>query len=607
LRDGWSYNASTTVGYCGAVLIAYNPRIAHKLCGIHVAGRQDKNLGYAEVVTQDMILKTLNTMGPRVIGFPVPQAGMTEADLAKAHVNLDGHYSVVGVMPKGRMIVQPHKSNIKPSLIHDDAFEHLTEPAALTPSDPRLGEKMSPLQKGINKYGEQTKPFAKRDIEAVTTQLKAEFASLKLQGPRRVLTDYEAINGVEGFEFYDRMNMSTSAGYPYVLRKPAGSVGKVWLFSVGKTGNENDYEINDVELKGNYERREWNARLGFRSESVWTDCLKDERRTMEKVRAGKTRVFTIAPVDYTILFRKYFLSFAAFYYQNRLKTHSAVGIDCEGPEWTQLYDKLREVGPEGFAGDYSAFDGKLDPDLIRASCDLINHWYDDGDENALVRQVLMDEMVHTVQIANNLVYVKHRGNPSGNPLTVIINSLVGAYYLRLVWRMSCEQRGRLDLRALKNYDKYVRDSIYGDDNIVAVHPEVHDIFNAQVVHDILGTHHIEYTDADKSSAIVPIRPLDDLTFLKRGFKQHHKRRLIQLAPISTVTIQELTNWIRECDDEREACLENVDTAIRFAYHHGEEYFNDFVVRVNNALVDRGLPARGDCFDDFDGAFISNFL
>lgn len=605
LRDGWRYTATTKSGDCGSVLVAYNKYLTHKLCGIHVAGFDNKNIGYSELITGELLREHLDRLEAQTVGLPIPQAGITDADLAKAHVCVDGDCSIVGVLPKGQMIVQPCTTDIIPSMIHDEVYPHLTEPAVLTPRDPRLTVKLSPLEKGINKYGEETKPFYRMDIDAISDHLLAQFRSLPLVGPRRILTDDEAINGVEGCEFFDRMNMSTSAGYPYVLRKPAQTTGKVWLFKLQNETQET-FEVNDEQLLLNYVERERAARNGERVLSIWTDCLKDERRSLEKVAAGKTRTFTIAPTDYTMLCRKYFLSFAAFYYQNRLKTHSAVGINCEGPEWTTLWNKLREVGNKGFAGDYSCFDGKLDPDIMDAACDLINEWYNDGPEAARVRKVLVNEMVHTVQLANNLVYIKHRGNPSGNPLTVILNTLVGAYYLRLAWRESCHKMGEVDLAHMRCYDKYVRDSIYGDDNIVAVHPEVQELFNAGIVHDILAAHHIEYTNADKGSTIVPLQPLEELTFLKRGFRTHHTRQYIKLAPISLTTIQELTNWIRRCEDPEAALQENVETAIRFAYHHGKEFFDKFIQDVNRALINQDLPACGDSYRDYDLAFVANF-
>ena len=157
---------------------------------------------------------------------------------------------------------------------------------------------------------------------------------------------------------------------------------------------------------------------------MWIDTLKDERRKLEKISTGKTRVFTIPPVDFTLLCRKYFLAFAVHFYNQRRDSFTAVGITPESSDWDEMWRYLRESSDRGFAGDYSGWDGNLSPMFIAGVCEIINRWYDDGETNALVRRVLFDEMIHTQQVAMNLVYYTHVGNPSGNALTVIINTIV---------------------------------------------------------------------------------------------------------------------------------------------------------------------------------------
>ena len=202
----------------------------------------------------------------------------------------------------------------------------------------------------------------------------------------------------------------------------------------------------------------------------------------------------MGPVDYTIVFRKYFLAFAAHFYENYLKFFSAVGINPESYDWTVLFNKLSRTNNVGFAGDYSGWDGHLSPEFIMATCDVINEWYGDDAENELVRRVLFDELVHTQQVAINTVYYTHIGNPSGNPYTVILNTIVGAMYLMYVWFLVAPK----EYNSGASFDQEVELAIYGDDNEVVPSPEASVFFNPDVVTQELAKLDLKYTAADKN-------------------------------------------------------------------------------------------------------------
>ena len=104
---------------------------------------------------------------------------------------------------------------------------------------------------------------------------------------------------------------------------------------------------------------EQNAKLGIRTQTLWIDTLKDERRPLEKVRIGKTRVFSAGPMDFVILFRKYFLGFNAHCMANMITNEMAVGINVYSPRWHVLAKNLQKKGPHVVAGDFSNFDGSL--------------------------------------------------------------------------------------------------------------------------------------------------------------------------------------------------------------------------------------------------------
>lgn len=379
--------------------------------------------------------------------------------------------------------------------------------------------------------------------------------------------------------------METSPGTPYIFQRRAGQSGKRFLFN----GEPGSMVIANDDLRSRLDEREREARLGRLVPTTWIDCMKDERRPLLKIYEGKTRIFNIGPVDYTILFRKYVLAFAAMYYDTHLDHEGAPGIDCESPEWTKLTARLQRVSNNMIACDFKQFDGKLDPQLMGASMDIVNMWYDDGPTNILVRQVLMEDMIHSYHQVNGCLYQTHRGNPSGNPMTCIINSMVNALYQRCIFLEIMEETSHWSLANMRAYNDYTCFFFYGDDLIAAIASLIISFYNQVSICEAFAKHGFVVTTADKAEVARPFEQIGDVSFLKRSFRQDPVRPNIWHPTIDKVTIQELTNWIRVCGDPTQAMYDNLDVAMRFAYHHGAEFFSAFQRQVNRALFQRNLP------------------
>jgi len=145
----------------------------------------------------------------------------------------------------------------------------------------------------------------------------------------RVLTIDEGVAGTEDSVFTAPMNRVSSPGYPWVLDRPCGTVGKQhWL-------GTDEYIITD-DVRTAVEDRIALAKQGIRKPAIWTDTLKDERRPIEKVDALKTRVFSNGPMDYTIAFRMYFLGFMAHVMENRIDNEQSIGTNPFGYDWDAL-------------------------------------------------------------------------------------------------------------------------------------------------------------------------------------------------------------------------------------------------------------------------------
>lgn len=152
--------------------------------------------------------------------------------------------------------------------------------------------------------------------------------------------------------------------------------------------------------------------------------------------------------------------------------------------------------------------------------DYINEWYRGSDtwqEDCRVRTVLFQDLVHSRHVGGdcfrqNLVYQWNKSLPSGHPLTTVINSM---YSLTLLVGCYIGLTGDYT-----GFWQQVYAVTYGDDNVVNPSDKVVDRFNqitvSRAMADLFG---MTYTPGRKDGAPVEYMRLEEVTFLKRGFRQ----------------------------------------------------------------------------------------
>lgn len=585
LPIGLVYQAPTGYGSCGSPIVAHNTNMAQKLLGVHVAGVLATTQCYGEIVTLEMIDVALAQLKV------VPLSPLIVNEGVRPMIVAQGALTARGAFQQRRCPRASTTSRIVPSPLFDLVRNHTKEPAVLTPYDERLEISRSLLLEGVEKFGHETIPMDVDLLRASAMHVEERIRSvLAFEPSLRVLTESEAINGVPSLRNMDALNMNSSPGYPYTMRNAGG--GKRTLFS----GGEGCLEICDAELRERLDHRRREAMCGRRVESIWQACLKDELRPLDKIRKGKTRLFVFGPLDMVILSREMMLSFCGVLYRNHHRLAFAPGVDPFSLEWTSLMDSLLNVSPNIFGGDFSNYDGTLSADVIEQVLDLINRLYDDGETNAMVRRVLFEEYVHTDILCLNSVVQKRRGNPSGNPLTTVINSLVNEILMAYHWLKLAPP----DKRDLFFYRDAVRAKFYGDDNLVAVHPSASGFFNMLSVSSSMKEIGMEYTLPDKSGvAQKEFLDFESITFLKCGFRREGGFFYPTMDPD---TIYELTNWVSAGGDSLLLCQESCTDALRMAFFYGKEWFDRFRGEIQRAVQDAGidlnLPSYAYYFDMF---------
>uniref|UniRef100_A0A481ULY1 Genome polyprotein n=1 Tax=Dasheen mosaic virus TaxID=29271 RepID=A0A481ULY1_9POTV len=205
-------------------------------------------------------------------------------------------------------------------------------------------------------------------------------------------------------------------------------------------------------------------RLFYGKKGVWNGSLKAELRPIEKTQLNKTRTFTAAPLDTLLGAKTCVDDFNNQFYSLNLKCPWTVGMTKFYKGWDTLMRKL----PEGWVychADGSQFDSSLTPLLINAVVDIRKFFMEEwwvGDE---MLDNLYAEIIYTpILTPDGTIFKKFRGNNSGQPSTVVDNTLmvvISVYY-------ACIKQGWTE------YDVSQRIVFFanGDDIILAVHQVV---------------------------------------------------------------------------------------------------------------------------------------
>jgi hypothetical protein len=373
-----------------------------------------------------------------------------------------------------------------------------------------------------------------------------------------------ALNGMPGVAFVDKLNRKTSAGFPWKTSKKKFLVPRdceTHPDCIGLT-----HELNDRvwTIVGKY-------RLGERHHPVFCGNLKDEPLPLEKCEAGKTRVFAGAPVDWTIVVRIYYLSLIRLIQNHQHFFECSVGIAAQTRAWNDLRKYLTQFGEDRiFAGDYSKYDKKMSPTFILAAFEILidiakaSGKYDEGDLRVMWG-IAYDTAFPVMDFNGDLVEF-FGSNPSGHPLTVIINSLVNSLYMRYCYYVQNPKK------EVESFKKNVALMTYGDDNVAGVNREC-DFFNHTVVQNTLARVGVKYTMADKESQSVPFIHINDVEFLKRKWRWEAELESY-VCPLAEASIHKmLTRTVKsKVVSDRMQAASILDTACREYFWYGRGVF-----------------------------------
>lgn len=571
IQKAFRYRAPTTDGDCGGVFSLMNPHIPNrKICGIHTAGLPSLGLGMSSVITFEDLEETL-------VDVPFIQQEFEPDTLPQIDSKIhDGTFCALYKAPVP--VPQVFASEIKKSPLFDAWGPHTTLPARLREFEFN-GEVIDPYVQAIQGF-QPVAPFVSSQLIATLADnvLGMLESTAKEDVPRDVISTHEAITGIFDDNEFKAVSKSTSMGYPY---NTMADSKKSHYF-----GSEPGYDFSSekaINLINKINTLAAEAELGIRREHIFTSTIKDERRKIAKVQSGSSRLFEASEFDLLILHRKYFGRFVSWMQKNRIDNGSAVGINPFSAEWNLLAEKLNSYGNASTlnkgAGDYEKYDKLLYPVIQNAVLDLINKWY--NDKYALARKVLFLEITNTRHIRGDIVFEDFFSNPSGVFLTTTLNILANHIAANYAWFRSNSN----SLASISQFYKNVYFVAFGDDNAFSVAMDKTKIFNEQVMSDYVKELGMKYTNENKTAVSSELRPITQISFLKRGFRVIPQYNRFG-APLELGVILEMPYWTKKGIHSEEIVHDNVDCALRELSLHPKEVFDTWAPKIITACKER---------------------
>lgn len=570
----------TTKGDCGSVLVARTPQ-GLALCGMHVGLISDNTVATI-VLSKDLI-------------DPLLMKGTIIQNSAFEHIEAPGYPRKFGELHYKSVFryIENGSARVYGSFV--GGLSQMKSRVGLNPIGPLLGFNTPKYGKPVLSGWEPKRkaaldlvnPVTNLDVDILNQATKDYFDSVIKDLPAgsldmlKVYGKFTAINGADGVAYVDKINRNTSAGLPFRKKK------RHFATSIPSEHGVTDPIKFDPIIMDRVDSMLEKYSKGLRVHPVFSSTFKDEALPKEKIAMKKTRVFTAAPVDYTIIMRMFFLSSIRLIQNNRFAFESGAGTVAQSTEWQDIYFYLIKFGKNKIvAGDYKAYDKRMPAIVILRAfqilidlCKLSGNF--DKTQLDIMRTLAYDTAFPLVDYFGDLVEF-YGGNPSGHPLTVIINSIANSIYMRYCF---------ISLNPTDEtycFKDYVNLYTYGDDNIMGVSDDV-EWFNHTAIAECLSNVDITYTMAEKTAESVPYIHINEASFLKRSFV-YDKDIDAVICPLEFASIEKMLSvWVRSktiCEEEQ--IMATVSSANMEYFWYGKETYEAKQIEFREAISLLGL-------------------
>lgn len=601
---------------CGSLLLSYDNNTP--LMGFHYAADREEDCWGAAI---PLCQQALINLSPSASDAHDLTGVKEDSETHHSVMSLAGSYEHHGWIDKRLVPFQATSTKIRPSLVSEELkvdYPVKTEPAILTQRDSRWTHPVSPLISGCNKHCNPHDDYPS-DIQQIVVEHALNqlvtFA-IPIYKVVKVRSVREVVCGIPGDPRYPPLEMKTSVGWPFTSWKRDKKMAtRESLLQPIRDSQEMMVDIKlDQEFQQLLEFKQQQRRQNIVPLTVFWDHLKDERRKPEKARSlGGTRIFSLSPLDFLIQYKQYYLDFIAAWHANWHDLQHAVGIACDGPDWSYLAITLQSNGSKIVCLDYSDFGPRMNSNLSFQIERNFAEWYkllsedlpesEFDPEDDQIRKIMSLEICSPKHLCQDLVYSTYAGIPSGHPATTLLNTEVNKAKVKIAWLGLAPP----EYKQIDNFRKHVCLYAYGDDVILSVSDEICEWFNGETISNWFAQFGVKCTSAKKDKTICKWTTIEEATFLKRGFKKHPKRPGQWLAPLDEISIRETAHWVHVGNTDIEGTQVNLDQSLRLAYSQGPEFFQNWKNTLNKVIrrVGRGLQPLDLSWDLLDKDFFQD--
>jgi len=252
----------------------------------------------------------------------------------------------------------------------------------------------------------------------------------------------------------------------------------------------------------------------------WTNNVKEELRSAEKMAQNKLRTFVGSPAEHVHACVAMFGDMNNKFYQsaNTGQHWSFVGSTKFRGGWTRLFNRLKKH-PNAFELDESEYDSSLFREAMYGMADFrfrMLHPKHQTVENYHRIHNLYVEIVDSVVVTQDGdLVMKDTGNPSGSANTIVDNTVILFRLLAYAWLVLCRD---LDLEEFDSYQRFMENveaALNGDDNTWTCSDLVVGWFNALNVSKVWSAIGVTTKYGDDPAP----RKLSDCNFLSAGFRK----------------------------------------------------------------------------------------
>lgn len=540
-------------GMCGSLIMDANLNVVY---GIHVAGNGTNNW-LALRIDKDMIdvaMKESNIL-PQFLAQPCPEHFHVKNNLPGFQFDDESPTDAVneigitfspleeiGIVTKDDQMYcdraeKHYFPNRNPNLV--DAFGPVTSQPPVAPNG--LRQINSTLEKLANpKFGV---PADLAD-EAAEDYLNSNYCNInfstiinELKQDKDFFTVRSTEQALRGDDtgIVGGINNASSAG---------------WLYGGKKTKHYNmDVEGDPLErrellpyMKADIESQEHEWRNGRSTYDPFKRCSKTNELLPLKKAEEKTRSFYGNDMTFFINMTRGIIPIKHVLRKNMELSECFVGITPQGKQWRKLMTYLTKDGVylNLVGGDFSGYDTQLPKMLLDKAAYIIMQIARRGGMSETDLEFLRGSLSSVV--SPTLLWQGHvlraaNGQPSGQPLTVEINSIVNSLLMRMVFKVIMIEHHPEHINT--PFRDLVRLATYGDDNLMGVDSSI-PAYNHTNIQEVFSRWGIKYTMADKDADSIPYQTIEEVSFLKRSFSLHPELGIV--APIEKESITKCFYW-----------------------------------------------------------------